>query len=340
MDLMTDPGPALLETLQRHLPSEHAWKLLEGRTLRWWPCEMEQTIIADEPTIEVDLSLVRLTITTRVLEGIGESDFLFTMLGMLNRLPCGSAWIWDESDGSVVLHTTHYIHPENATWVTPMVQFTCVTQMARAQALIGPLTKSFVEGRRRGKLVTSPHPIAGVRNLSDDLQAFLKILIPEMDSNGRNYGLDDFKESEAGFGPDPSVMTNFDRTGLTAEFPFHGRTPATVGFFDRWMGRQPKPLGTARLIADSKTPNPEYGLGCLMLLTLPVAEVDPRLVNLLNLHERNDRTGLQGTGAWSIGQDGITHASFLPAGLNRRGLFGLMYRNAALRAAWAGRFLA
>ncbi len=154
------------------------------------------------------------------------------------------------------------------------------------------------------------------------------------------YGLADFQESTEAHGPDPTLMTNFDTAGLTAEFQFHSQAPAAAGLIARVIGHRPPTFGSALFEAKAGIQHPSYGPGCLTLLALPISDEDPRLINQLNLQERDDWTRAQGMGAWCMGDRGITHAAFLPAAMRRPGTFGITYRNAAIRAAWAGRFLA
>jgi hypothetical protein len=135
-------------------------------------------------------------------------------------------------------------------------------------------------------------------------------------------------------------MTNFDEGGLAAEFQFHGRAPAAAGYFARLLGHRPPALGSALFRADNCAQHPRCGPGCLTMLTIPVSDEDPQLINQLNLQERDDWTGAQGMGAWCLGEKGIAYAAFLPVAVRRPGIFGMVYRNAAIRAGWAGRFLA
>ncbi|MEY4371330.1 MAG: hypothetical protein RL219_99 [Actinomycetota bacterium] len=340
MDLLADKGPEVLDAIQRQLPSEAHWKLREGRTLRWWPGDIQQTITADAPTVDVDLAVFRLSITTRMFEDVGASDVLYDVIAKVNGDASGSALILDETERCILLHASFYIHPENMAWVLTLATYATTSQMAQAQRLEGFLQATLKKQNDAGRRAVSPHPVHGIRTTVDDMQAFMSELTQEADRVPRQFGGRDFRESDGRHGPDPSVSTQFDETGLTAEFPFQGRQPAVAGLLKRLFQRTDRPTGTALFTAEVVEPGDGHAKGCFMKLTLPEPIADARLINQLNQQERIDPTMLQGTGAWCEGAHGITYTSFLPSLFQRPGLFGLLYRLAALRAAWAGRFLA
>lgn len=337
---MSDVGPGMLDRLQAALPLQPDWSIREGRSLQWWPCELQQTISVGEPRSHMGSDVCKLTIGTRLVRDVEVSSQTLSALARLNRMACSSALILDEADRSMELSTCFYIHVYNLRWTAPLVIFAAVAQAAEAQHLMGGPESVFCEDSRGGRKAVCVHPVSGVRAHGDDMQAVIRRLSAGAPGAPFTYGLVDVQESTGSFGPDPSLMTNFDEGGLAAEFQFHGRTSAVDRYLARLLGRRSPALGSALFEAETCARHPRYGPGCLTVLTLPVTDEDPQLINQLNLQERDDWTRAQGMGAWCLGERGIAHAAFLPVAVRRRGLFGMVYRNAAVRAGWAGRFLA
>jgi len=335
----SDVGPELLDGLQKSLPTMPVWSIREGRSLLWWPCELRQVLTIEEPRTDMGIAVCKLTIRTQLIQDVAIVGKTLDLLAGLNRMACMSALVHDETDRSIALHTSFYVHEGSLGWITRLASFASVAQMAEAQTMVDGLQTLLCESGGSGDKAASAHPVKGVRTQVDDMRAVIGGLRKGAVGMPPSYGLEDFQESTDSYGPDPSLMTNFDEGGLTAEFQFHGQAPAAARLVARMLGQRPPGFGSALFQADVKARHPSYGSGCLTLLALPVSDTDPQLVNRLNLQERDDWTRAQGIGAWCLGDKGITHAAFLPAAVRRPGTFGMIYRNAALRSAWAGRFL-
>src|SRR6266540_1801616 len=98
---MSDVGPGVLDKLQGTLPADPAWLMREARTLMWWPCELRQVIGLGEPRTDLDMSLCKLTIITRLIEDVSMSAKMVRALAVVNRMACASALIHDDADRSL-----------------------------------------------------------------------------------------------------------------------------------------------------------------------------------------------------------------------------------------------
>lgn len=104
-------------------------------------------------------------------------------------------------------------------------------------------------------------------------------------------------------------------------------------------GQGPSRFPSALFTASPEEAYPRYGIGCLMLLRLPLSSLDGPAVNDLNRAEAEGAPSY-GFGAWCV-QDGTpVYALFLPNALYRPGLMKAMTMGAFGRCMWARDFLA
>lgn len=334
-----DSGGEFLDFAYSALQVDAEWSVRSDRSFSWWPYDLKQTVAVDAPRSVLGVDVCKVTITTQVLQDVAASGRLFEILTMTNRLACGSSLVHDEDLRRVDLHACLYVNPENLAWTAQLGGFVAATQAAEAHMVANPLQEA-LSPISMGRRASSRHPVAGLRPRPDDMLRVIETVYSPLGQRPTPFGTLDFEAATGPDSQDPSLLTNFDMDGLTAEFSFQGKESVVQRMIDRLSGRRGRALGSALFRAELKPHHPQYGSGCLTLLTLPTSDEDNLLVNRLNLAERDDWTRTQGFGAWCMDAKGITHAAFLPAGIYSRGLFKMIYWNACARAAWAGRFLA
>lgn len=322
MKKLDDVGPEVLRFLRESMAIDPEWSVVSPRRFEWWGHRLRQVVSATPAVDSGGLALCRLSARTDVARGLTLTGRLEEALAALNMAAAMNALVLDREDRRLFLSCHMVVHREIAGWAAPLFMSAVATQAAEAHLQAGPL--STLLGCEPDE---SAHPVSGSREEPDEMLSVAETLFAPAGREPSRFPaseLDEIAEDEAG----PSVFSNASDGRLTAEFPFHGATPAMLT-----VGREGGPE-TALFTVSVREEHPRYGSGCLMLLRLPVSGFDGPAANDLNRADA-DTAPTYGFGAWCVENGTPVHALFLPSAVYRPGLMKAMTLGACGHATWA-----
>jgi hypothetical protein len=335
-----DVGPFLVDWIYDQMQIDTEWSHREDRSFAWWPNELCQKVWAEPVRTSMDVGVCCVRAETELFSDVSASEGLFAILGALNMAANLNALVFRSDSRTIVLASSVYAHAQNIDWLKLMLQHAVAIQAAEAQAYLQLIASAYERNELPcPQLAVSEHPVNGPRSQPDEMLNIIGRFYAPAGRNDSTFTATDFKQVKA-MRPSPSLMTNLSDHGLTAELPFSGTVPAAVGFFQGLFGREkPKALDSALFQASNASEHPILGSGCLVRLTLPVADNNQELAVTMNAAECHDFVGSHGLGAWCVGPMGLTHVLFIPSAAYLKGLIGQIMWSDAIRAQWAQRFL-
>lgn len=321
--MSSDLGQETVAYLFDAMQVDPEWSVREDRGGVWWPGEVAQRIWAEPPRDGPTGPVFDVRAETDVIAHVAPSERLTRMISVLNAHASLSALVYDEDQRSLRYACSMVIHQQNVSWAKQLLSLAIAIQAVDA---IIKLDASELLG---GVPAVSAHPTSGVRTFRDDMvNVVAESIAPHGSGASSPFSEEDFVSIEQ-LDPNPSVLTNFGESGLTAEFPFFGpRSGAQASI----AGVAPE---TALLQITRNDRHPQLGSGCLVRLTLPVGP-DTEGVSLeLNRREATLASDCHFLGAWCVGPMGLTFVTFLPAIAHRPGLLTNLFMNSAIRTRWA-----
>jgi hypothetical protein len=250
----------------------------------------------------------------------------------MNGFACLSAIVLDPETRRLSYRCSAYFHAENVEWLKLLFAMAVTHQVADAHARIGSLARTM-----GGQVTVSAHPRSGPRAAPDDMLNIIENFYVPAGRAPCRVTEADFQQLLNSPLSRMWVLATGGRTGLTAEIPFYGDTPA----LNAARGGRSAP-GTALLQVSTDQPHPQLGNGVLIRLTLPVAN-EHGLANALNLAEPREFAGCHFLGSWCSAPPsqggGPTFVTFLPSMAATPDVLGALIMSSGLRAKWAREFL-
>ena len=298
----TPLGPKVLDELAAAMQIDDEWSLREPRSLVWWPHQLPQTLAAGEPFESEGLTLTPITVSTPLVSQVADTPDVHTMLATLNAQVIQSALVYDDADHTIRLTSTVYIHEQSYNTLMYLLKHIAVLQICRADSLSTFLRASLAatDGQENLAPFAMSHPSSGSRPEPDDM-------------------LNIADQMYRPIGQKPSRFAGLEAQSVRTLPLFEGLTQTEVaGGFQVHI-----PFGSehALLEFNHDAAHPFVGNGALLLLTLPIAVEDARILNEMNRREGTRGEGFHQAGAWCQSPRGhTTHATFLPSAMGVPGM--------------------
>lgn len=252
------------------------WAVRDGRSFTWWPHRLAQRVDVSTPRLAFGDPMVAVRVRNDLVSDVrADDDTVADVVAGLNIHASLGAYVWHPKTRRITLNTSAYIHDGNR----------ALERFFGAAVLLGTIeahsTAHPLADVLDGTAAVTDHPGTGERPTPDDLLAFAD---NEIAPRGRG--------PSAFVGPAMAAITrapslqgvpaNADETGLTAELPFLGATPAML------RAGNGGPIETSLVQFLTAAPHPAYGSGLLVMLRLPLtlpAEQTGRIALALNRAE-------------------------------------------------------
>jgi len=324
-DNSKDIGIRTADYVYSEMQIDEEWSVRSDREFTWWGFTLPQRIWAG-PTYEIPegpCSLVSARMTLSV--DVEENEELYQKLSLLNSHATLGAIVYDPDSKEIFHHASVEIHEQIEEWT----QYVFLHAVA-IQAADGLMKSAQFLTELYWQPPISEHPTNGPREHPDGMLSVLQdVHIPEGIQESK-WSSEELQEIS---GKDYSFLITGGETGFTAEWPYTGHEPAMV------TTPRGEPLQTALLRPITDQSHSTMGNGCLMTLTLPITPEDPKLANQLNLDESRGDSDCHLLGAWYIGPQGLSFATFMPNGCYMPGLLNLLFQRNWLRMEWAKRHI-
>lgn len=319
MQTTSDLGVEILDYLYRVMHIDDEWSIREPRSLTWWPHDFAQSIWADPPVDEDDLSIVRLHAETEYLQAPADTTAATRLERALAEQmgdAVTSGLVYHPETGSYALHASMFLHRQNDDWARRTFQMAAGMQASEAAALRKELP------RRDGvQAVVSTHPSSGPRREPDELLSLLPVVIEPAGQQANAWvdadGWRIAREMFAGHG----VPVKAGKGRLEARFPW---TDGTRG-------------NDIVVKLTTKDRHARLGAGLHGTLTVPgsMGGRGSRIALALNRQEATRWTRQQFLGSWSVQDDRLVFALFVPNILRRvSDLVAVLAVAMAQRARW------
>jgi TPR repeat protein len=315
-------GARVVNELYRLLQVNEEWSLFDHRGFTWWGHHLAQRIWIDDPISSDGVELSTVYVATDVVRNVAPSEASFETVSELNRFALLYSLVVDPEQCKATYHAKVYVHEGTEEYLTKLLMHVTALQAADANVRADQIATLL-----GGEADRSAHPESGYRSEPDDMMSVIGGIYVPHGAEPSRYAEDFSMLSE--MDPSPSLATNYDANGLTAEFPFTGASPAS---YSAISGEAPS---TALLRANVDIKHPSLGTGCLVRLTLPTHIDDCAIANELNYAESRSWTKSHLLGSWCIDGDSLNHISFLPAACYVQGLLSAIFVNSAVRCRWA-----
>jgi hypothetical protein len=324
-----DVGPEAVDRLYDLMKIDEEWSLREPRRYEWWGHRLRQVVEAGAAVRSEGVVVCRLAARTAMIRNAPLSDRLELLVATLNAQAALNAIVLDRTSRTIYLSSYLVLHRETLDWALSLFTSAVATQAVEA-GILGELFVSM----GFGELDESAHPRSGWRPEPDEMLSVVAQVYAPIGQEPSRFPPGEF-EKIARNRKGPSVLTNADGAGLTAEFPFTGTTSSALRFERHLAGESVGEPETALFQATAEAEHPRYGSGCLLLLRLPRQGVTPEIANQLNCEEATGRFAGYGLGAWCVSDETAVHACFLPSAVYRPGLLGNLVLDRAVRTLWA-----
>jgi hypothetical protein len=319
---MADLAPELLGWLEATLGVDPAWRVREDRALTRWPYRLRQRIEVAPPREDRGAMVTRITATTPLVRGVVDADRAVALVAASNALASLGAMVFDPEAATVSLRCAASVRPRNRAWLLPVVAGAFALQVAVPEA--GD-PAALAEGFG-GRPDLDPHPDAGPRPAPDDSLTTVGTFQRD--------------------GLEPVRLTARDYRGAAGDLGQLGIPAVEAGTSLQVGIEMPAMGGAAHLLVESST-HPGFGSGLLTALEMAAPRGSAasgdgaRIANDLNRLDIGQRIDGQGFGAWTPGEDGPGHVTFLPnllvpraAEADRRARLVNAVLDGVLRARW------
>jgi hypothetical protein len=309
MPLSAQKKPQLMSIFEQ-LNMDDPWVVKESAIVKFWTGVLSHVLWEDETQFHAE---------TTILVSVPQSDKMYQDLASINALNNTSALIYDPQTQRIFRHCS-LTKNHDQQHLTALFVHAIKLQISESYHQGVTLQEMF-----GGEVAVSPHPIKGIRKDAHPLVSTLTEAYIPASGSGSQWGSSDFNRLK----PDQrSVQTNTSATGLTAEFPYHGNTPAMQQIMKE------KPVVTALFRAATKEQNILFANGLKIVLTLPDHIENPKLANVLNLEEAMSESKCSLLGGWAQSDGDLFFVTFLPNLAYKNGLLDDLYDIAYRRANW------
>ena len=298
----------VLRFLTARMQIEAEWAVQEKTSFTWWAHTLAQRVWVAPPREMQGVDLTTLHIETDLLSGVPMTATTWSRLASMNRYATLSAYVADQAGGTVRLHASVSLTPDNYLLARSIALHAMALQMADAYAEAAELAGAF-----GGQVAATPHPRQGLRERPDEMVSILEIY------QQRGEGESPFSEDEIAqlvhLEPRPWTMAANEPHRLEAELEFATGLPA-------------------RLQLDASEKHASLGSGLQLRLVLPV-EPDEMIAQKLNANECVEPDAHQ-LGAWCVDEEnGLMFTGFVPAAAYTPGLSRALVYHLSAKNDWA-----
>jgi hypothetical protein len=298
----------VLRFLTARMQIEAEWAVQEQTAFSWWAHTLAQRVWVAPAREVMGVAVRTLHIETDLLADVPMTVSTWARLAGINRFATLSAYVADRSQGTVRLHASVSLTPDNWLLARSIALHAMALQMADAFAESAELAGAF-----GARVNATPHPRRGLREQPDEMVGVLDIY------QQRGQGESPFDADEIAelvqLEPRPWVLAANELHRLDAELEFAPGMPA-------------------RLELDAAEHHASLGSGLQMRLILPV-EPDDQIAQKLNANECLEPDAHQ-LGAWCVDEDkGLLFTSFVPAAAYAPGLARALVYHLSARNEWA-----
>ena len=298
----------VLRFLTARMQIEAEWAVQEQHSFTWWAHTLAQRVSVAPAREVMGVEVRTLHIETDLLTGVPMTAATWAGLAGINRFATLSAYVADRAQGTVRLHASVSLTPENWMLARSIALHAMALQMADAFAERDELARAF-----GARVNATPHPRRGLREQPDEMIGVLEIY------QQRGEGESPFDADEIA-----GLVQLEPRPWLLASNQLH-RLDADLEF---------APDRPARLELDAAERHASLGSGLQMRLLLPV-EPDDQIAQKLNANECIEPDAHQ-LGAWCVDEDkGVMFTSFVPAAAHTPGLARALVYHLSARNEWA-----
>lgn len=283
----------------------------EGEISSWWLGPLRQQLWAEAPFEDEGMTITRVHARTDVFAGFTGSDSQVENLAFLMPRGTLSGLARSENDPTrIQLACSVYVHDSIMSWLPEFLGMCSLLQLIEAYSYLE------VEESLELRLDRTPHPKLGHIEYRDDALEEIILQIVAAGTQVSRFIGDDMRALLGDCQNPPCVLATGEDVGVTAEFPFLGRTSLT------------------RFSAIEK--NPKVGSGLLITLKIPDKPANGVMHALeMNECELKYLTRSHFLGSWCSTNDGTpTFASFVPNAIWKPGLAQYLMQSMMMRAMW------
>ena len=325
-----DAAPSVMEFLINSMKIDNIWHLKEERGFKWWPHRFAQRVWAELPRKSEGLDITVLHAETDFLHHVPRENKTREFVNVLNIYASQSAFVWNQEEGHIKLHSAVCIHRENIEWVKRLFMSSVALQAADSHIKADKLANLI-----NAKPTTSSHPQSGIRNDPDDmLNVIEQIYIPA----GVRPSVVPKLEFESAAELSKKYFLAFGGDSVfSIEFPFFDKEPVIAKILEDKYPTETPPVGTALFVADSRERHPHLGGGLWTRLHLPLTldnEQGPHLAFVLNRAEAENWTSCHLLGAWCYNKNRLSFVSFLPNVAYKPGILINLVMSNYIRTNW------
>ena len=298
----------VLRFLTARMQIEAEWALQEQTSFTWWAHRLAQRVSVAPPRDVMGVAVRTVHIETDLLAGVPMTTSTWARLASINRFATLSAYVASQQDGTIRLHASVSLTPDNWLLARSIALHAMALQMADAFAEAEELAGAF-----GARVDASGHPRQGIREQPDEMVGVIEIY------QQRGEGASPFTADELAelvqLEPRPWLMASNDLHRLDADLAF------ATGMH-------------ARLELSTEDRHPSLGSGLQLRLLLPV-EPDDQIAQKLNANECLEPDAHQ-LGAWCVDEDrGLVFTAFVPAAAHAPGLARALVYHLSAKNEWA-----
>lgn len=298
----------VLRFLTARMQIDAAWALQEQTSFTWWAHTLAQRVWVAPAREVMGVAVRTVHIETDLLADVPMTAPTWARLASMNRFATLSAYVADRAQGTVRLHASVSLTPDNWLLARSVALHAMALQMADAFAEAAELALAF-----GARVNATPHPRQGLREQPDEMVAVLEIY-QQRGEGDSPFGADEIAEL-VHLEPRPWLMASNELHRLDADLEFAGETPA-------------------RLELDAAERHASLGSGLQLRLLVPV-EPDDQIAQKLNANECLEPDAHQ-LGAWCVDVDkGLMFTGFVPAAAHTPGLARALVYHLSARNEWA-----
>ena len=298
----------VLRFLTARMQIEAEWAVQEKTSFTWWAHTLAQRVWVTPPREFQGVELTTLHIETDLLSGVPMDTSTWARLSNINQFATLSAYVADQSQGTVRLHASVSLTADNWMLAQTIALHAMALQMADAYGEASQLAEAF-----GGRVAATPHPLRGLREQPDEMVGILDIYQERGD--GESPFLPEEIAQLVHLDPRPWTMASGELLRLDADLVFATDLPA-------------------RLELDASDKHASLGSGLQMRLMLPV-EPDEAIAQKLNTNECIEPDAHQ-LGAWCVDAErGLMFTGFIPSAAYAPGLSRALTYHLSAKNDWA-----
>jgi hypothetical protein len=298
----------VLRFLTARMQIEAEWAVQEQSSFTWWAHTLAQRVWVAPPREVMGVVVRTVHIETDLLAGVPMTASTWARLAGMNRFATLSAYVANQQQGTIRLHASVSLTPDNWLLGRSIALHAMALQMADAFAEAGELAAAF-----GARVDATAHPRQGLRESPDEMIGVVEIYQQRGEAESP-FTADEIAEL-VHLEPRPWLMASNELHRLEADLDFASGMPA-------------------RLELDTEERHASLGSGLQMRLLLPL-EPDDQIAQKLNANECLEPDAHQ-LGAWCVDDErGLMFTGFVPAAAHTPGLARALVYHLSARNEWA-----